>query len=379
MRFLFIILFSCFVFLGKTQQQLDNKNSGNGYLISGKLNNAAGATIFLEENPFFKEGNAIDSTSIDMTGKFSFKGKVQEPTLYILRMPNKRGISTFILENSNIYITGNADSTGTFKITGSKENDIENKASQLPENMQMNQIYDKISEAFRKNDTTALNIVQQQLTQFLPNLVISIKNFISSYTSAYASVELLNYFIDIDSYFPDLKALDEAESILNQFKTTSVSNHTQLNFLDDLIQSRLASSVGRYAPEILQPDATGRLISSSSLKGKYLLIDFWASWCLPCRRENLSLVGTFKKYSKKNFIILSVSLDDNKQDWTKAIDKDGMTWINVSDLKAEHNAAKLTYGVKAIPVNFLIDPNGKIVAKSLRGNQLEKQLESLIR
>jgi thiol-disulfide isomerase/thioredoxin len=195
-----------------------------------------------------------------------------------------------------------------------------------------------------------------------------------SYPTAYASVMLLTYFPSIDTYFPDLHAIDSAVSVLNLFSETSVTNHTQFAFVKDQIKSCIATSIGKPAPEILQPDTAGQTISLSGLKGKYVFLDFWASWCLPCRKANSYLATAYKKYSSKNFTILSISLDENRSDWIKAIHKDGMTWINTSELKANNNTAQLSYGVKALPANFLIDPTGKIVAKGLKAEQLEKQL-----
>jgi thiol-disulfide isomerase/thioredoxin len=376
-RFLFFVLLSFFAFIVRSQSKLNKKEVKKGYYILGRLNNAAGAKIYLEEIQNY-DVISIDSATADNTGKFFFKGNVQQPTLYILRLKNKRGISTFILENAGIKIYGDANSLGNIKVTGSKENDIQKIADNLPENKQMAAVYDRISEAFMKTDTAAINNVYQGLQQFVPTLVLSVKNFISSYPGAYASVGLLNYFIDIDSYFPDLGMINEADKFLKGFKTVGVSNRIQLNFLDKLIQTRLATSIGKMAPEIVQPDVTGKLFSLSSLKGKYVLIDFWASWCGPCRKANVGLVRDFEKYREKNFTILSVSLDDSMEDWTKAIKKDGMAWINVSDLKAANNMSKLTYGIKAIPANLLIDPIGKIIAKGLWGNELQKILEHLM-
>jgi len=374
MRFSFIFLFFSFSLIVKSQQQA----AGN-FLISGQLKNASGATIYLEENPSFKEVNYVDSVSADRTGKFSFKGTVSEPTFYLLRVKNKPGVSMLILENLVIDIRGNADSLSSLTISGSNETEIFNKTDRIPEIKLMDELFGKFDEAQIKNDVTTMMDVQNEVKQLFPKSVLSIKDFISTYPTAYGSVGLLYYFISIDSYFPDLKALDDASTILNKFKTNGVSNNTQLAFLEKMIQSRLSTSVGRKAPEILQPDTTGTLINLSSLKGKYVLIDFWASWCFPCRKGNEALVQLFKTYGNKNFVILSVSIDENRRAWTTAIKKDGMTWMNVSDLKANLNEAKLNYGVQVIPANFLIDPNGIIIAKSLREDQLEKELKLLIK
>jgi peroxiredoxin len=135
------------------------------------------------------------------------------------------------------------------------------------------------------------------------------------------------------------------------------------------------TAIGIDAPVFVQQDTLGHDVNLASFKGKYVLVDFWASWCGPCRKENPNVVKAFNKYKNKNFTIIGVSLDSDKSKWEKAIAQDGLAWTHVSDLKGWNNAAALDYYVKSVPANFLIDPNGKIIAKNLRGEDLEKMLE----
>jgi peroxiredoxin len=135
--------------------------------------------------------------------------------------------------------------------------------------------------------------------------------------------------------------------------------------------------IGVTAPDIILPDQKGDTIALSSLRGKYVLLDFWASWCRPCRVENPHLVNNYKKYNEKGFEIFQVSLDKKKESWISAIESDQLTWIHVSDLQYWNSAAAKLYQVQAIPTNFLLDKNGKIIAKNLRGDALKAKLSEI--
>ncbi len=163
------------------------------------------------------------------------------------------------------------------------------------------------------------------------------------------------------------------------FLSPSLQNSEKGKELHELIELGRKTMVGQQAIDFMQPDANGTMISLSSFKGKYVLVDFWASWCAPCRNESPNLVKAYEKYKSKNFEILSITLDEKKDRWLKAIQDDHYTWTQVGDIKGWENAAARAYGIQGIPFNLLLDPNGVIIARNLRGEALEKKLEEILK
>jgi peroxiredoxin len=166
------------------------------------------------------------------------------------------------------------------------------------------------------------------------------------------------------------------DSITSKF-APEISNSEYVVKLKELVQEQKKTAIGAQAPDFTMNDTEGKPVQLSSLKGKIVLVDFWASWCGPCRQENPNVVKLYQQYHAKGFEILGVSLDRTKEDWLKGIKDDNLTWIHVSDLQYWQNAAARLYGVNAIPQSFLLDKDGKIIGKGLRGEQLAKKMMEL--
>jgi peroxiredoxin len=330
--------------------------------------------------------NVIDSTNI-VNGEFSFHGNVPEPTAGIIvidakgvglrNMDRSADALNLYLEKGAINITS-ADSVVKATITGSKTNDdnVKLREALKPVIAQAKVIMDEAKGASDalKIDPTFQNGVQQKykVVQFQQETVI--KKFIKENPDSFISLAALG---SISGPTGDLV---EEEKYFNLLSPAIKQTESAKAFLNSLNALKL-TAVGSMAPEFTQADTSGAPVKLSSFRGKYVLVDFWASWCLPCRQENPNVVKAYNKYKGKNFTILGVSLDrpDGKAQWLKAIKDDGLTWSQVSDLKYWNNEVASLYRISSIPQNFLIDPTGKIIGKNLRGVDLEVKLAEIFK
>lgn len=223
-----------------------------------------------------------------------------------------------------------------------------------------------------KKDTALVNSTHRKHLQLSHERTLLELEFIKEHPSSNVSLEMLEK-ISRQSKFIDgveiaYKELDK------QLKTTPQG----IIIKENIVKARMVKT-GQPAKDFVLPDSNGKEVRLSSFKGNYMLLDFWASWCGPCREEHPNLIAAYEKYKEKGFTILSVSIDVNKEKWLSAIAKDKLTWTQVSDLKANKSESYQLYGITTIPANFLIDPKGTIIAKDLKGELLDKELEKIFR
>jgi peroxiredoxin len=221
----------------------------------------------------------------------------------------------------------------------------------------------------QKNNKTYMQSFNNRYSKIQQKKKAIMSAFVSGHPNSFVSLLVLN-----EGDF-DLKTTTALYNSLSpKIKNTEMGQAMGME-----IESVLHTSVGSKAPDFTQNNVSGEPVKLSDFKGKYVLVDFWASWCGPCRQENPNVVKAYNAYKDKNFTILGVSLDENKYAWQSAIQKDGLTWAHVSDLKGWRNTAAVLFGVRSIPQNFLIDPNGIIVEKNLRGEALQQTLSEIIK
>lgn len=349
------------------------------YLLKGNLAHLTGKVYLGHE----VNGNPVkvDSATL-VNGEFVFKGAVKSPEFYSLTHKNLKYPIQFILENSAITVTKTADSLAMAEVKGSAAQEVYMGFYTVPWKeitAKAGQIYGKIDKAEAAAKAAGVKVdslTRAGFDQEFAALDVQNKNAVKEYiskhpSSAGAAAIIYDRFIA----YPNFPVATELFASLTKDAQQSVIGSS----ITKAIAIDAKTAKGKLAPAFSMADKDGKIVHLSDFKGKYVLIDFWASWCGPCRKENPNVVAAYKKYHDKGFEIIGISLDSNKEAWLKAVDKDGLTWTHVSDLKGWQCATATTYGVKAVPASFLIDPNGKVVGKDLRGEELNKTLADLFK
>ncbi|PSL08020.1 TlpA disulfide reductase family protein [Cecembia rubra] len=338
-------------------------------VISGKLSNMPEGKIVLSS--INDEMSAtIAEISPAANGKFEYKLTLEGPGFYMINLMDKKEVR-LALYAEDVELNYDFSNEKSLELKGSQDSQymqqIEAIMNEYQENI--NNLNNEYFEAMSARDQDKIRDIQVRAMGLESDLGEKVKELISNMDGSFAALAALPMI----NPKKDFQFMDELISKMNQkypgFKTVQ-------NLMVQLDEMR-ALSVGQVAPEISLPDPSGNVVNLSDLRGKYVLIDFWAAWCRPCREENPNVVRLYNQYKDKGFEVFGVSLDRTHEAWIKAIEDDKLTWTHVSDLKYFNSEAAATYQINAIPATYMLDPEGKIIAKDLRGPSLESKLREL--
>ncbi len=340
--------------------------------VNVELQNAEGKMIYLQKKSN-NETITIDSIMME-NNMVNFIVEEGNPTThYFVRIQDARYPIAFFSENQDIKIVGDMKDNRNITAVGSNAQQLINEYNAENQNyrVKLRELSQKYEVAAKNNDIATMEKIENEYNLIEKNQ----NNYQSLFLTKNSTSFVAPYILYSNRYNYEL---NELEDFVNNFNIKAENDYSKL--LDEYIAVLQRVEVGQPYLDFTQETPEGDMLSLSELvgKSKLLLIDFWASWCGPCRAENPNVVAVYKEYHEKGFDVLGVSLDMQKENWIKAIEDDGLIWNNISDLKYWNNEAAKSYGISSIPSNLLLDQNGIIIAKNLRGEDLRNKVEEIL-
>jgi peroxiredoxin len=342
-----------------------------GYTLQGEVAAPDGTKVYLMS---YGDAPKKDSTTVQ-NGRFAFKGRVAEPTWSALRLPAMKRYVGLFVENHPLTVQMPADAQAATVVKGSPIQDeyLTYEKQWRAITQKAGPIYEMLKQATPAGAKEATPEARKESEVGFAALEAESKvlaeAYVQSHPNSVVSASVIQWrFVD----FPNYDEVTKLYKQLGPVAKASVPGRAVNKFMTTWDKTGLGSK-----PDFAQADVNGKQVKLSDLRGKYVLVDFWASWCAPCRAENPNVKAMYSKYHDQGFEVLGVSLDGKKEPWLKAIETDGLTWTQLSDLQGWKNAVALEYGIAAVPQNFLVDPQGKVIAKNLRGEELQTKLAQL--
>lgn len=367
-----------FLLITATLFSCNKKDQSNTFEVIGHIEHIPDQEVYLDQ--FFFDGHEplVQDTATVQGGKFKLTGRSAEQGMFRIRLEKSSAGYIFINDDKNIQFTADYNDrslTGPqFKTRGNEL--LKNFIVQLDQfrSLQMQvseQLKTAASDSLKSAASIQLEREKQKFNRFISGYIDSVSNpvvamFAVGYTQEMEDSTLDRLLPNLSKRFADHQGVQALNTQYQQYKTQAAQPTAPV--------ATGKPGVGSKAPDFTMKDTEGKIFNTASLRGKYVLIDFWASWCGPCRQENPNIVTAYQKFKGKNFTVLGVSLDRDKSEWLQAITYDKLDWKHVSDLKFWNSPVVELYGFDGIPYNVLVDPDGKILATDLRGGDLEKTL-----
>ena len=343
------------------------------FKIEGKLTGVENGKVYLQN---IREGrpNPVDTADV-VAGAFTFEGKVDAPELYFIIVEGQQMPVVLFAENGKIKIEGSVDSLDKATISGSKSHDLFKKFNdEMPDSKRSMAIRDEYMQAQMSQDQAKMTALGEEMNAIIENQQAYMKKFVfdnvANPVGAFMGLNVASML--------EYAELDSLVTLLEAQQPTHIYVQDLKKAIEPMKAHQLALEAvkeGKPAPAFSLVATDGKEVSLESFKGKYVLVDFWASWCQPCRQENPNVVNAYKAYNSKGFEVFSVSLDRHDQARLNAVKEDGLTWAQVRD--TENKVAEL-YAIQQIPTTFLLDREGVIIATNLRGEALEAKLKELM-